>query len=160
MPSFDVVSEVNLQEARNAVDQANRETGQRFDFKDAEAKFELADNVVTLQAREEFHLEQMLQILQAKLVKRGVDLGCLELGKTEQSNRQARQAVTLRHGIGQGLGREIVKRVKDSKLKVQAAIQENKLRISGKKRDDLQAVIALLREVKVDMPLQFDNMRD
>ena len=160
MPSFDVVSEVNLQEARNAVDQANRETGQRFDFKDAEAKFELADNVVTLQAREEFHLEQMLQILQAKLVKRGVDLGCLELGKTEQSNRQARQAVTLRHGIGQGLGREIVKRVKDSKLKVQAAIQEDKVRVTGKKRDDLQQVIALLKGESFELPLQYQNFRD
>ncbi|MBI3993526.1 MAG: YajQ family cyclic di-GMP-binding protein [Candidatus Lambdaproteobacteria bacterium] len=160
MPTFDVISEVNQQEVTNAVDQANREVGTRFDFKEAGARYELDKGVVTMRAAGEFHLKAMLDVLQSKLVKRGVDLKCLSIAAPAVTGKEARQAITLRQGIDAPLARQLVKMVKDSKLKVQASIQENKLRISGKKRDDLQAVIALLREAKVDMPLQFDNMRD
>ena len=160
MPSFDVISEVNQQEVINAVDQANREVGTRFDFKDAGARYEVSKSVVTMRAAEEFHLKAMLDVLQSKLVKRGVDLKCLSIAEPAVTGKEARQEVTLRQGIEAPLARQLVKLVKDSKLKVQASIQENKLRINGKKRDDLQAAMALLRETKVEMPLQFDNMRD
>jgi uncharacterized protein YajQ (UPF0234 family) len=160
MPSFDIVSEVNLHEASNAVDQANREVGTRFDFKGSDARYDLAETVVTLHAQNEFQLQQMLDILQTKLAKRGVDIACLKIDPPQVSGREARQTVTLRQGIDSALAKTIVKLIKDSKLKVQAAIQGEQVRVSGKKRDDLQQVIALLREAKLELPLQYVNFRD
>ena len=161
MPSFDIVSEIDLHDVSNAVDQANREVGTRFDFKGVDARFERAEHVVTLVAEAEFQLAQMLDILRGKLAKRQIDTGCLEVGDPEQSGRQARQQVTLRHGIEGDLARDLVKRIKATKLKVQAQIQGDQVRVTGKKRDDLQQVIALLRAVdEIDLPLQFNNLRD
>ncbi len=160
MPSFDVVSEVDMHEVTNAVDQANREVANRFDFKGTGARFEQEDSAVRLRAQVEFQLQQMLDILRQKLAKRGIDVGCLEIGEPEVSGSEARQTVTLRQGIDSQLARKIVRLVKDSKMKVQAAIQGEKVRITGKKRDDLQAVIALLREADIDLPLQYENFRD
>ena len=160
MSSFDVVSEVDLQEVRNAADQANREVGTRFDFKGSDAKVSLDGAIVTLQAESEFQLEQMMDILQKKLAKRSVDIGCLEIGKAETANNRARQAVTIRQGIDTDTARRMVKEIKASKIKVQAQIQGEQVRVSGKKRDDLQAVIALLKGMDFGLPLQFINFRD
>jgi uncharacterized protein YajQ (UPF0234 family) len=160
MPSFDVVSEVNMHEVTNAVDQANREVATRFDFKGSGARFELNEAAVTLHAEVEFQLEQMLDILQNKLTKRGVDIACLDIGQPQVSGKQARQTVTLKQGIDAQLGKTIVKLIKDSKLKVQTAIQGDQIRVTGKKRDDLQEAIALLREAKLGVPLQYENFRD
>jgi len=160
MSSFDVVSEVDLQEVRNAADQANREVGTRFDFKGSDAKLSLDGETVMLQAESEFQLEQMMDILQKKLAKRSVDIGCLEIGKAETANNRARQAVTIRQGIDTDTARKMVKEIKASKIKVQAQIQGEQVRVSGKKRDDLQAVIALLKNVDFGLPLQFINFRD
>lgn len=160
MPSFDVVSEVDMHEVTNAVDQANREVSTRFDFKGKNAKFDRQDNVVTMTAESDFHLKQMLDILHGKLVKRKVDLACLAVDEPEQAGKGARQVVTLRRGIDGELARRIVKTIKNTKMKVQAAIQGEKVRVSGKKRDDLQEVIGLLKDGDWDMPLQFENYRD
>ena len=160
MPSFDVVSELNAHEVANAIDQANRELGQRFDFKDTGARFELNEWTVTLQAVVEFQLRQMLEILKLRLGKRGIDLSCLEEGAVQTTLSAARQDIILRHGIDAELGKRITRLVKDSKLKVQAAIQGEKVRISGKQRDDLQSAMALLRGAKLELPLQFNNFRD
>ena len=160
MPSFDVVSELDMHEVTNAVDQANREVANRFDFKGTDARYELNDNVVTMHAEAEFQLQQMLDIARAKLAKRGVDLACLQLEKPEIVGKNARQAVTLRQGLDSVLTKKLVKLIKDSKMKVQASIQGDKVRVSGKKRDDLQSAIALLRDADVDMPLQYINFRD
>ncbi len=160
MPSFDVVSEVDMHEVTNAVDQANREVSTRFDFKGSGARYERADDVITMIAPSEFQLQQMLDILQTKLSRRGVDIACLEIGEPQASGKEVRQTVTVRQGLDSPLAKRIVKLVKDSKLKVQAAIQGEKVRITGKKRDDLQKVIALLKEVDIEMPLQFNNFRD
>ncbi len=160
MSSFDVVSEVDWQEVRNSADQANREVGTRFDFKGSDAKLSLDGETVTLQAESEFQLEQMMDILQKKLAKRSVDIGCLEIGKAETANNRARQAVTIRQGIDTDTARKMVKEIKASKIKVQAQIQGEQVRVSGKKRDDLQAVIALLKNVDFGLPLQFINFRD
>lgn len=160
MPSFDTVSEVDLQEVTNAVDQANREVGNRYDFKGSCAGVEQAAAQLSLRADNEFQLQQVKDILHTKLAKRGIDLGSLEEGKLETSNNQARQALTVREGISQDIARKIVKLVKDAKLKVQVSIQGDKVRVSGKKRDDLQSVIALLKEAPIDLPLQYINFRD
>jgi uncharacterized protein YajQ (UPF0234 family) len=160
MPSFDIVSEVNLHEATNAVDQSNREVGTRFDFKGSGARYELNEAVITLHAENEFQLQQMLDILQPRLAKRGIDIACLKIDPPQVTGRQARQTVTLRQGIDAPLAKNIVKLIKDSKLKVQAAIQGEQVRVTGKKRDDLQEAIALLRKTELDMPLQFTNFRD
>lgn len=160
MPSFDVVSELNMHEVSNAIDQANREVTTRFDFKDSGARFEVKDSTVTLQAQSEFQLKQMLDILQLKLTKRGIDLACLEIKKPEMSGKQARQVVNLKQGIDQTLGKEIIRLIKDGKLKVQAAIQGDQVRVTGKKRDDLQEAIALLRAAKLSLPVQYTNFRD
>lgn len=160
MPSFDVVSEIDLHEARNAVDQASREVDTRFDFKGSGAKFELNEAVVSMTGQSEFQLEQMRDILYAKLSRRGIDLACVELGKVEQAGKEARQTVTLRQGIDADLGRKIVKLIKDQKMKVQASIMGDKIRVTGKKRDDLQEAIRMLREQELGMPLQFNNFRD
>jgi cyclic-di-GMP-binding protein len=160
MPSFDAVSELNAHEVTNAIDQANRELAQRFDFKDTGARFELKDFTVTLQAQVDFQLRQMLEILKLRLSKRGIDLGCLEIKEPHTTLSTAQQEVVLRHGIDADTGRNITRLVKDSKLKVQVSIQGDKVRISGKQRDDLQAAIALLRSAKLNVPLQFTNFRD
>ncbi len=160
MPSFDVVSDFDAHEASNAVDQANREVNTRFDFKGTGSKFELDTQVITLTTQSDFQLKQMLDILRQKLAKRSIDVGCMEEQEVEISGSEARQKVILRRGIEADLARKLVKMVKSSKLKVQAAIQGDKLRISGKKRDDLQNVIGLLKEADVNLPLQYENFRD
>ena len=160
MPSFDVASEVNLHELANAVDQANRELAQRFDFRDTGAKFELEEHTITLHAQVEFQLKQMFEILKVKLGKRGIDVACLDAGDAETNLAAARQQVALRHGIDHETGKKIAKLVKDSKLKVQSAIQGEQVRITGKQRDELQAAIALLKKAQFDRPLQFENFRD
>ena len=160
MPSFDIVSEVDLQEVRNAVDQANREVGTRFDFKGVEANYELKENEVTLRAEQEFQLGQMMDILRQKLVKRSVDIACMEIRDPESSLNAARQTVIIRQGIESDLAKKMVKDIKASKLKVQAQIQGDQVRVTGKKRDDLQQVIGLLRESDYGLPLQYQNFRD
>ncbi|HEY8509141.1 MAG TPA: YajQ family cyclic di-GMP-binding protein [Steroidobacteraceae bacterium] len=163
MPSFDVVSELNAHEITNAVDQANRELSQRFDFKDTGARFELKDFVVTMHAQVDFQLRQMLEILKLRLARRGIDVACLEVKEPRTTISSATQEVVLRHGIDQENGKKITKLIKESKIKVQAAIQGDKVRVTGKQRDDLQAVIALLRKASgttVNVPLQFNNFRD
>ncbi|WJW75996.1 YajQ family cyclic di-GMP-binding protein [Thiohalobacter sp. IOR34] len=160
MPSFDVVSEVDLHEVTNAVDQANREIGNRYDFKGSDARVELNDTAITLDGESEFQLEQMKDILYNKLAKRGVDIAALEAGKLESSGNRTRQTLTVRQGIDKDTARKIVKHIKDAKLKVQASIQGDQVRVSGKKRDDLQQVIALLKQAELGLPLQFVNFRD
>jgi hypothetical protein len=160
MPSFDVVSEFDSHEASNAVDQANREVDTRFDFKGTGSKYALDDNVITMTSQTDFQLQQMLDILRQKLAKRGIDIACMKEEEPEISGSEARQKVVLREGIESDLARDLVKKIKASKLKVQAAIQGEKLRVSGKKRDDLQAVISLLKGADVDLPLQYENFRD
>ena len=160
MPSFDIVSEVDLHEVANAVDQANREVGQRFDFKGTNAKFELKESVVTLSAPADFQLKQMLDILRLKLAKRGVDVECLKVDEPVVTGQTARQAVTLRQGIDTELGKKIQRLIKDAKLKVQAQIQDKQVRVTGKSRDDLQSAIALVRKGGFDLPLQYTNFRD
>jgi len=160
MPSFDVVSELDMHEVTNAVDQANREIGTRFDFRGTDAKVEQQDKDILMTAEAEFQLKQMLDILQAKLIKRGVDIGCIDEQPVEQVGKQARQRLGMREGIDKELAKKITKLVKESKTKVQAAIQGEKVRVTGKKRDDLQNIMAMLKAEKLDMPLQFDNFRD
>ena len=160
MPSFDVVSDFDAHEAANGVDQANREVTTRFDFKDTGSKFELDGQVISLTTQSDFQLKQMLDILRQKLSKRGIDIGCLDEQEPEFSGSEARQNVLMRKGIESDLARKLVKQIKGSKIKVQAAIQGDKLRVSGKKRDDLQAVIGMLKEADVGLPLQYENFRD
>lgn len=160
MPSFDVVSEVDFHEVTNAVDQANRELKTRFDFRGVDATFERADDIVTMTADAEIQLQQMLDILQSKLNRRGVDIACLEVEDPVKLGKQIKQKVTIKQGLDKDLSRKIVKLIKEKKLKVQAAIQGEKVRVTGKKRDDLQKTIAMLKAVELDMPLQFDNFRD
>lgn len=160
MPSFDLVSEVDLHEVTNAVDQANREVSTRFDFKGSGAHYELREAVVTLQAGSEFQLQQMREVLHPRLAKRGVDLLCLKVDPPVINGRQARQTLTLRQGLDAPLAKQIVRLIKDSKLKVQAAIQGEQVRVTGKKRDDLQEAMALLRGAELELPLQFTNFRD
>ena len=160
MPSFDVVSEVDLQEVRNAVDQANREVGTRFDFKGIKASFELAGDVIKLTTERDFQLRQMMDILRQKLVKRGVDVGSLDLKDPTTSLSAARQEVGLKQGIDTETAKSMIKALKAAKLKVQAQIQGEQLRVSGKNRDDLQEAIAHLREGDWGLPLKFTNFRD
>jgi uncharacterized protein YajQ (UPF0234 family) len=160
MPSFDVVSELDAHEVANAVDQANRELSQRFDFKDSGARYELTDFLVTLHAQVDFQLKQMLDILKLRLSKRGVDVACLEVKEPQTNLSAAHQEVILRHGIDQENGKKIARLVKDSKLKVQASLQGDKVRISAKQRDDLQTAIQFLRKAGIEVPLQFNNFRD
>lgn len=160
MPSFDIVSELDGHEVSNAVDQANREVATRFDFKGSNARFELLEHVVTLHAAAEFQLKQMLEILRLKLTRRGVDLGCMEVGDPVVAGQSATQRVTLKHGIDADTARRLQRLIKDSKLKVQAAIQGEQLRVTGKKRDDLQSAIAQVRAARIELPLQFTNFRD
>jgi uncharacterized protein YajQ (UPF0234 family) len=160
MPSFDIVSEFDAHELTNAVDQTSREVGQRFDFKGTNAKFELKDATITLTAPAEFQLKQMIEILKLKLAKRGIDVACLKVDEPVVTGQTAKQLVTLRKGIDTELGKKIQRQVKDSKLKVQAAIQDQQVRVTGKSRDDLQEAIALVKKGGYDMPLQFTNFRD
>jgi len=160
MPSFDVVSEFDAHEASNAIDQANREVGTRFDFKGTGSKYELEDQVVNLTSQADFQLQQMMDILRQKLAKRGIDIACMKEEEVEITGSEARQKVILRKGIDTPLARDLVKQIKASKIKVQSAIQGEKLRVSGKKRDDLQAVMALLKDGNFGVPLQFKNFRD
>ncbi len=160
MPSFDIVSEIDLHEVANAVDQSNRELANRFDFRGVDARFELSDEVVVLTAPEAYQLAQMQEILRHKLARRNVDARALEEIGTEADGKIKRQRLRLRRGVGGDTARAIVKLIKSSKLKVQTAITGEKLRVTGKKRDDLQQVIAMVREAELDLPLQFDNFRD
>ena len=160
MPSFDIVSEFNSHEVVNAIDQANREVGTRFDFKGTDANFELKESVVTLVAKADFQLKQMMDILKLKLTKRGIDVACMKADEPIITGTSAKQIVTLRQGIETELGKKLQRLIKDSKLKVQAAIQDKQVRVTGKSRDDLQEVIRLARGAKLDMPLQFKNFRD
>jgi len=161
MPSFDVVSKLDLHELTNAIDQANRELANRFDFKGSDAVFERSEEtVVTLKAPAEFQLKQMLEILKQRLAARHIDIRCAEIADPEVNLATARQKVTLKQGIEQALAKDIVKRIKDAKLKVDVQIQGDKLRINGKKKDDLQTAIALLRGADIKMPLQYENFRD
>jgi len=160
MPSFDVVSDFDAHEARNGVDQANREVSTRFDFKGTGSKYEIDDQVITMISQSDFQLKQMIDILHQKLAKRGIDLGCLEEQDPELKNSEARQEIILRRGIDADRARKLVKQIKAAKLKVQTAIQGDKLRVSGKKRDDLQDVIAMLKDSDVGLPLQYENFRD
>ena len=161
MPSFDLVSKLDLQELTNAVDQANRELNNRFDFKGTDAQFERTEeSIVTLKAQAEFQLKQMLDILKQRLASRHIDIRCAEIADPEINLAHARQKVTLKQGIEQPLAKDIVKRIKDAKLKADVQIQGDKLRIVGKKKDDLQGAIALLRGAELKMPLQFENFRD
>jgi len=160
MPSFDVVSEVDMQEVRNAVDQASRELSTRFDFKGIDAGFELEGEQIQVFAQEEFQLEQMLDILKDKLNRRSVDTRALDPGKVEASGKQKRQSFGLKQGIGRDDAKKITKLIKDSKLKVQAQVQGEQVRVTGKKRDDLQDVIAMLKKAELEVPLDFKNFRD
>jgi uncharacterized protein YajQ (UPF0234 family) len=162
MPSFDVQSEIDLHELTNAVDQANRELQQRFDFKDSGAAYELKAKEFTVQmkAEVEFQLKQMLEILKPRLAKRGIDVGCLEVKDAQTNLAEARQDVLLRHGIDADCGRKIVRLLKDSKIKVQAGIHGDKVRVTGKQRDDLQSAISLLRTETFDRPISFGNFRE
>jgi uncharacterized protein YajQ (UPF0234 family) len=160
MPSFDVVSEIDTHELTNAVDQAIRELSQRFDFKGTDATFELEDTTVTMSAPADFQLKQMLEILKLKIAKRGIDIACLEVKDPVINLATAKQLVVLRVGVDQETGKKIARLVKDSKLKVQAQIQGDKVRVTGKKRDELQEAIACLRKAKFEVPLQFNNFRD
>jgi uncharacterized protein YajQ (UPF0234 family) len=160
MPSFDVVSEFDSHELTNAVDQAVRELGQRFDFKGSDATFELEDTTVTMSAPADFQLKQMLEILKMRIAKRGIDVACIEVKDPVVNLAKAKQLVVLKQGIDADTGRKVSRLLKDSKLKVQAQIQGDKVRVTGKKRDDLQEAIAFLRKADVDVPLQFNNFRD
>lgn len=160
MPSFDIVSEVDLHELSNAIDQTNRELATRFDFKNADAQVEYTKDELQLQAETEFQIEQMLDILYKKLAKRNVDIASLEADQVEVQNRRARLVMRVKQGIETETAKKIIKQIKDSKIKVQASIQGDQVRVTGKKRDDLQQVIALLRSTDVGLPLQFINFRD
>ncbi len=160
MPTFDIVSEVDLHEVANAVDQANREVTNRFDFKGTGASFTLDDGAIALKAQVDFQLTQMLDMLRAKLAKRGVDVACLGPEDPVLTASEARQRVVVRQGLDQALAKSLVKLIKDTKLKVQSSIQGDKLRVSGKKRDDLQQVISIVKGADVDLPLQYINFRD
>jgi uncharacterized protein YajQ (UPF0234 family) len=163
MPSFDTISELDGHEVTNAIDQASRELDQRFDFKGTGAMFERDAKeafVVNMKAEAEFQLKQMLDILRMRLAKRGIDASCLDVKDAETNLAEARQKVVLRHGIDQETGKKVVKLLKESGLKVQAQIQGDKVRVTGKKRDDLQEAMAHLRKSDVGVPLQFNNFRD
>ena len=160
MPSFDIVSEVDTHELTNAVDQANRELSTRFDFKGVEANFVLDDKLITQSAPSEFQLQQMTDILRARLIARKIDARCLEFGDIDTNLAGARHKITVKQGIERELAKKIQTALKDAKLKVDSQINGDKLRVTGKKRDDLQAAMAVLRAGNFELPLQFDNFRD
>jgi uncharacterized protein YajQ (UPF0234 family) len=161
MPSFDIVSEVDRQEVKNAVDQTNKEVGNRFDFKGSDARVELAELALTVFADDEFKLDQVTDVLRGRLAKRNIDVRCLELGAVEKiSGDKVKRPVTVKVGVPQDKGKQIQKLLKDAKLKVAASIQGDAVRVSGAKKDDLQAAIQLVRTSVKDLPLQFINFRD
>lgn len=160
MPSFDVVSEVDKHELVNAVDQANRELAKRFDFKGVDASFELNEYVITQTAPSVFQLNQMLDILRGRLAARDIDVRCMDIAEPSENVSGARRQITIRQGLEQPVSKKLIAALKGDKLKVEAQINGDKLRVSGKKRDDLQAAIALLRKSDVELPLQFNNFRD
>lgn len=160
MPSFDVVSEVDQHELSNAVDHTAREIGNRFDFKGTSAKVELADSKIMLFADSDFQIQQIHPVLYQKLTARQIDIACLEAGKVENSGKGVKQAVTVRQGIDKEIAKKAVAKIKESKIKVQAQVQGEQLRITGKKRDDLQAVMTLLKGAELGLPMQFQNFRD
>ena len=161
MPSFDIVSEVDKQEVRNAVDQVNKEVGARFDFKGSDARVEQADYTLTVFADDEFKLDQVFDILTTKLAKRNVDVRSLDKGQVEKiSGNKVKQLVTVKTGVESDLAKKIIRLIKDSKLKVQGSIQGDTVRVSGAKRDTLQEAIQLVKKSVTDFPLQFQNFRD
>jgi len=160
MPSFDIVSEVDLHQLTNAVDQAGRIVANRFDFKGVEASFERNERAVLVTAEADFQVTQMEDMLRSALVKCDIDPLAMDVGEMEQSGKLVRQTIVLKHGLDADQCRKITKRIKEEKLKVQAQVQGDQVRVTGKKRDDLQAVIALLREEDLGAPLQFSNFRD
>ena len=160
MPSFDIVSEVDQQEVLNAVENANRELDTRFDFRGVQAEFSLKDKVITMKAEAEFQLQQMLEIFLAKAVKRSLDVRSFKEGDVVHSGKTYSQSLSLLQGIEQDMAKKLVKLIKDNKMKVQAAIQGDQVRVTGKKRDDLQEAIALLRATDLGQPLQYQNFRD
>lgn len=160
MPSFDIVSELNEEEVRNATENATRELSTRFDFRNVEASFEFKDSTVVMTAEGDFQLKQMMDILRNCLVKRGVDTSAMDRNDSDVTGRTHKQTVGFKQGIDQATAKKIVKLIKDKKLKVQTAIQGEQLRVTGKKRDDLQAVMAMLKQEDLGQPLQFNNFRD
>lgn len=160
MPSFDIVSEVDQQEVLNAVDNANRELATRFDFRGVNAEFSLKEKIITMQAEAEFQLQQMLEIFLAKAIKRGLDVRSFKEGDVVHSGKTYSQSLTLQQGIESLMAKKLVKLIKDNKLKVQAAIQGEQVRVTGKKRDDLQEAIALVRATELEQAFQFTNFRD
>ena len=161
MPSFDIVSEVDKQEVKNAVEQTNKEVSTRFDFKGSDARVEQAEYVLTVFADDEFKIGQVLDVLNGKLIKRGIDIKCLDLGKIEKiSGNKIKQAVTVKTGVESELAKKIVRLLKDSKLKVQASIQGEAVRVTAPKRDTLQEAIQLVKKSISDFPLQFQNFRE
>ena len=160
MPSFDIVSEFDTHELTNAIDQANKEVSTRFDFKGTESSFELTDKKLVMISESTFQLQQMFSVVCTKLSRRGIDINCMEVGDAKGGGKLMRQEITLKQGVDSTLAKKIVKLIKDKKMKVQAAIQGEQVRVTGKKRDDLQEVIQMLREEKLDMPIQFTNFRD
>ena len=160
MPSLDVVSEVDSHELQNAVDQANREIGTRFDFKGSDSKVELNGTDMKVSSDSKFRVEQVCSVLHQKLAKRGIDINCLEGGDVEEALKTAKQVIKVREGLDKEVSKKVVKLIKESKLKVQAAIQGEQVRVTGKKRDDLQSVMTMLRDADVGIPLQFNNFRD
>ena len=160
MPSFDVVSEIDLHELSNALDQVNREVGTRYDFKGSDASVEYQDDNIKMEASNEFQLDQMRDILHLKIAKRGIDVAALDAGKVETSNQRARQTLVMKQGVDTVTAKKIVKLIKDEKIKVQASIQGEQVRVTGKKRDDLQAAMQMLRESDIELPLQYTNFRD
>ncbi|HEY7840321.1 MAG TPA: YajQ family cyclic di-GMP-binding protein [Gammaproteobacteria bacterium] len=160
MPSFDVVSKIDQHELTNALDQCNREIANRFDFKGTNSRVEHAAQKLTVFAPAKFQVNQVKDILETRLAKRGIDVRCLKYGEMQEAVNEARIEAVVREGIDADLARKIVKLIKDSKMKVQAQIQGDQLRVTGKKKDDLQEVIALLRGQKLELPLQFTNFRD
>ncbi|NOT85283.1 MAG: YajQ family cyclic di-GMP-binding protein [Methylococcaceae bacterium] len=160
MPTFDIISEFDKHELKNAIDQANKEVTTRFDFKGTDSRFELNDDKVSMISESTFQLQQMFSVLCSKLSKRGIDIACMETGDPKPSGKGMRQEITMKQGLDSATAKKIVKLIKDKKLKVQAAIQSDQVRVTGKNRDDLQEVIKMLREEKLELPLQFENFRD
>jgi uncharacterized protein YajQ (UPF0234 family) len=160
MPSFDTVSKVDTHELTNAVDQAKRELEKRYDLRGTNARFELEGFVITQFAPSEYQLEQLLDILRLRLAARGIDARCLDLGEVETNLAGSRRTLTIKQGIEQPQAKKLIAAIKEAKLKVDAQIQGDKLRVTGKKRDDLQVAMALLRKVELELPLQFENFRD
>lgn len=160
MPSFDIISEFDKHELQNAIDQANKEVTTRFDFKGTDSSFELNDDKLVMISGSTFQLQQMFSILCSKLTRRGIDVACMEVGDAKPSGKGMKQEIVMKQGLDTTTAKKIVKLIKDKKLKVQAAIQGEQVRVTGKKRDDLQEVIQMLREEKLEIPLQYDNFRE